>query len=262
MKGVVALLLVANAALFLWIGGPATDDEERFSAQPEVNPEGVLLLHEIRASGAAASAPATPAADQPSAGASVSESSDGTRVAGGESIRPNHPAPALAADGGSACYRIGPFKAEAHWLAANRWMRARQLDYQAVRSERREMRAVRVYLGPFKSRDAAQPVMDDLEDRGIEHFADSGEGRSVRISLGYFTQEALAVKFIAHLLSQGVEARSRLEYRVMGPFDWMEASLPTADRERLLSRNWQGATMLPIPCDGISPPNKSDQSRP
>ena len=232
MRWVVALLLFANVALYLWVGDRTGDDAQGLSAEPEVNREGMLLLHEIRQGNqATAAAPATK-----------------------PSPSPGKLAPDARAN--LSCYRIGPFKKDADWQAANRWMRARQFAYQAVRSESREMRAVRVYLGPFDSRAAARPVMNWLKERGIEHFADPGEQGLVRVSLGYFTQEALAVKFIAHLLSQGVEASSRPEYRAMGPFDWMEASVATARRDLLLSRPWpgKGVAVLEIHCGEISPP--------
>lgn len=252
MRWVVALLLFANVAFYLWIGERAGDGERGLSAEPEVNREGMLLLHEIRQGNRlTAAAPAT----KPSPGKPAPDADSTAPAAANGTLRPAvvAPTPIIRAD--LLCYRIGPFKKEADWRAANRWMRSRQFDYQVVRSESREMRAVRVYLGPFDSRAAARPVMNKLEDRGIEHFINLGERGLVRVSLGYFTQDALAVKFIAHLLSQGVEASSRPEYRAMGPFDWMEASVATR-RDLLLSHNWpgKGVAVLEIDCGEISPP--------
>lgn len=242
MKWTVALLLLANAALYLWVGERAGHRWQVPLAQPEVNHEGMLLLHELAGTGrpVASAAPAakTPAPPPP------------------EKTRQPGVAPTAVAPVDISCYRIGPFKKNAGWLIASRWMKFQRFDYRAVRSQSREMRAVRVFLGPFDSHAAARPVMNWLDDRGIGHFTDPGEHGQVRISLGYFIQEALAVKFVAHLLSQGIEASSRLEYRAMGPFDWMEASINTARHTALLSHDWpeKGAAVLAIGCHEISPP--------
>ena len=236
LKWSVALLLAANAVFYLWTGEAPDYDAQAPSAQPEVNREGMLLLDELDAAGGA---PAL-ATDSP---ASVSKTPRQISVA-----------PTAAAD--LSCYRIGPFRKEPGWLDANRWMRARQFSYQAVRGESREMRAVRVYLGPFDSPAAAQPMMNWLTERGIEHFISQETSGRAHISLGYFTQEALAVKFVAHLLSRGVEANSKPEYRAMGPFNWMEASIDIARRDVLLSHHWpaRGVAVLEIRCSEIAPP--------
>ena len=83
MRWVVALLLFANVALYLWVGDRTGDDAQGLSAEPEVNREGMLLLHEIRQGNQATAAPAT----KPS---------------------PGKLAPDARAD--LSCYRIGPFK--------------------------------------------------------------------------------------------------------------------------------------------------------
>ena len=231
MKWSVGLLLLANVALYLWLDERNEDHEQVPLAQPEVNREGMLLLHEL---GGANSSPAAQA------------TADFT-------------APATTAKGNSSCYRIGPFKEATAWQAANQWMKSRQFAHQAVRSASRELRAIRVYLGPFESHAEAQPIMDWLDERSIEHFIKPGKLEQVRISLGYFIQEALAVKFIAYLLSQDIVANSQPEYRTIGPFDWLEASIAPTRRNALLSHDWRekGVATLEITCNEISPSGKA-----
>ncbi|MGI9310742.1 MAG: SPOR domain-containing protein, partial [bacterium] len=218
LKSAVALLLLANLAVYLWVGGDEFGGGNAAPARPdeaaEINQEGMLLLREIR--------------PPPSAAPVVAP--DDARDASGA---PEKPSAALVEVGPDArisarCYRIGPFAPAEDWAAAGRWMAAQRLAYRAVRSERREMRATRVFLGPFESRAAAAPALRRLEQAGIEHYpispasdSDGGEG-AVLFSVGYFTQAALALRFAADLRARGFDAASRSEYRAVGPFDWME----------------------------------------
>jgi hypothetical protein len=119
-----------------------------------------------------------------------------------------------------------------------------------VRSESRELRAVRVYVGPFESITAAQPAIENLKQRELDHFVYLKDGGQARISLGYFTQEELAVKFVDYLVSQKIEAKSQPEYRTLGPYDWMDVRISSGARGVLLSRDW-GSEVINIdeqPC--------------
>ena len=249
MKWLAGLLLIANVALYLWVGGGGT--EWAGAVEPDVNKEGMLLVSEARTeTGETERSPgANPAAANLANGETVEAA-----------VKPSaadleKPAPAGAGRAALSCYRIGPFRGDAGWLAANQWMTAQKFRYTAVRSESREMRAVRVFLGPFDPAVARQ-MMNGLKEKGIDHYANFKAQREVRISLGYFTQEELAEKFIAHLVSQSIKANSRKEYRAIGPFDWMEAAIDTQRRDSLLSRRWpgKGVAVLKVDCHEISVP--------
>ncbi len=234
MKWVAALLLALNAAIYLWAGG-GNGGGGSAPAEPDVNTEGMLLLSEVPT-----------AARENARNADIEPSGIDSDTA-----RPQRPE--------TSCYRIGPFKAEADWRAATRWMAAQPFAYQALRSESRTMRAIRVFLGPFDSPAAAEPMAEWLKEQGVEHFANAvneGGGGALRLSLGYFTQEELAVKFLAHLQSLGIEADSGVEFRLIGPFDWLEASVETARRDLLLARRWSGpgVAIIEVDCGEISPP--------
>ena len=252
IKWLAGLLLIANVALYLWVGGGGT--ERAGAVEPDVNKEGMLLVSEARTeTGETERVPdANPAA------ANLANAANGETVEAAvkpSAADPEKPAPAGAGRAALACYRIGPFKGEAGWLAANQWMTAQKFRYTAVRSESREMRAVRVFLGPFDPATAKQ-MMNGLKEKGIDHYAYLKAQGEVSISLGYFTQEELAEKFIAHLVSQGIKANSRKEYRAIGPFDWMEAAIDTQRRDSLLSRRWpgKGVAVLKVDCREISVP--------
>ena len=232
MKWLAALLLVANAALYLWAGGNDGGGGERAAAQPDVNADGMRLLGELR--------PRAPVPREPD----TSRNAD---------IEPSGLDPAATPRPASSCYRIGPFKRQADWQAATRWLESQQFVHQAVRSESRQMRAVRVYLGPFESFDAAAPTAEWLTKRGVDHFAKPVDG-GVRLSLGYFVQEELAERYLEQLRARGIEANSDMDYHPIGPFDWLEASVEDARRDVLLGRRWAGSgvAMIEVDCAEIA----------
>lgn len=247
MKWVAGLLLVANVVVYLWATSGESGAGPGASAKPDVNADAMRLLHEIPPSGAADErrAPADAAAAQIAAVRDADIEPSG--------IDARHTA---APGARRSCHRIGPFKGGDDWSSATRWMRAQRFTYQAIRSERRKTRVVRVYLGPFDSQAAAAPALERLKETDFDHFIETDPAdRRIYISLGYFTQEALAAKYVAHLLERDIKARSRDDYRDIGPHDWMEMSVNAADRRGLLlSRNWaeQSAVVVEVDCRDLS----------
>lgn len=136
------------------------------------------------------------------------------------------------------CYRVGPFKDQSLWRRATQWAETEGLVFKPVRSQSRELRAVRVYVGPFRSISAAQPEADVLKEKELDYFVYLHDSNEARISLGYFTQEELATKFVEYLKSQDIAARSQPEYRTLGPFDWMDINISTTARSRIVNRDW------------------------
>lgn len=138
-----------------------------------------------------------------------------------------------------SCYRVGPFKDQSSWRNARQWATDQGLEFTPVRSESRELRAVRVYIGPFVSISAAQQDVDMLDEKELDYFVYLRDNGEARISLGYFTQEELAAKFVNYLSGQNIEAKSQPEYRTLGPYDWMDLRLKSTSRWDLLERDWQ-----------------------
>jgi hypothetical protein len=139
--------------------------------------------------------------------------------------------------GDFSCYRVGPFRQAADWEDAVAWVKGKTWKWEHVRSESRELRAVRVYLGPYDSIGAAQTTIDMLKQKDLDHFVYLREGKA-RISLGYFTQEELATKYVDYLTGQEIQAQSQPEYRTLGPFNWMDIMLESVERSGLLGRQW------------------------
>ncbi|MGR3914183.1 MAG: hypothetical protein OD918_06610 [Gammaproteobacteria bacterium] len=217
MKWLLTLMLAANIAFYLWAGG-----------------RGARIEH-------AAAPPAT---------ADVNR--EGMLLLHELGAREDAPA-----DRAALCYRIGPFKRETAWRAAREWMRAQQFPHTATRSTLRRMRALRVYLGPFNARGAAEAevVARRLAQKNIAYFIDVRKPGEVRVSLGYFIQPALAARYIANLRAlHDIHAKKSVEYPKMGPHDWIEASIDPAQRETLASRVWgdAGVTAATVDCGELA----------
>ena len=236
MRWLTALLLIVNVAVFLWFSGrhggePGPNDV----ARPDINQAGMLLLTEAGPDQADRRAVS---ADRLSA--QGDESADRLDAAGeGDRL------PAA----GPSCYRIGPFKQQDTWQLENEWMKSQNIDFVSVTSDSRQLRAVRVYLGLY-SRAVAETVVQRLKQVGLEYFLYEAEPGKIRISLGYFTQEALAKKFVDHVLAQGFDARLQHEYYILGPYSWMEVAVDSERRRLILERSWaeQAVAALKMSC--------------
>ena len=219
MKWLLALLIAANIGFYLWAGGRGARVEQSAAppAAAEVNREGMLLLQER-------------------AGVARAET---------------------AARGEPLCYRIGPFKRESAWREAREWMRKQQFPHTATRGTTRRMRALRVYLGPFETRAAAEAAAEarGLKRRNIPHFIDDKRPNEVRVSLGFFIQPALAERFRINLRNlHGISAKQSEEYPKMGPHDWIEASIDPAQREALIAQTWgdEGTAAASVDCGELA----------
>ena len=267
MKWIAAILMITNVAVYLWAGGRQSDPiTESAAVQPDVNREGMLLLSEVKPSRAAVSA--TSLAPAPTAGeqAEPEVQSDGsvTTGLGSADIIVSEDIVTVGDDVNQAsvqldsetetkaamCFGVGPFKGEEAWLAATSWMVENNYAYQHVTSESRELRAVRVFLGPYAASADVDPVIALLDQRGLDHFVYQVADGSTRISLGYFTQEELATKFMTYLDSLNIAASSQAEYRRLGPFNWMEIPPGQVDSVTITGRDWNetGVTVLTVSC--------------
>lgn len=237
MKWLLALLLVANAALFMWgrwyrepLVDPAPPAPPRDVAQEKIkllSEPGVRLLLRSRDE-AAAAAPALAA----------------TPSASGAQAR---------------CYRLGPFEQAAGADAAAAVFRARGFEYQRVAEPQTAPLAYYVYLPPLPSRQAAERRRRELTQRGLrDHALMQEEGFENAISLGVFSVEGNARARVVQLARQGIEARVRA---VAGtpPRYWL-ALASTGDRaeelERLARRERPapGAALQARACPATAPP--------
>ena len=273
MKWLAAVLMIINVVVFLGVSDRQIETPiNPADYKPDVNRESMLLLKEVLPSDQLQSdSSGIPNADAPTlvTAPDISALSEG----GAESAKSPTRAPDMASGelvstedstetdqiglqgsetsaasldistgpGEISCYRVGPFKDQSSWRNARQLVTDMGLAFTPVRSESRELRAVRVYIGPFASITAAQQDVDMLDEKELDYFVYLRENGEARISLGYFTQEELAAKFVNYLSSQNIEAKSQPEYRTLGPYDWMDVTLQSTSRWELLERDWQSA---------------------
>jgi len=273
MKWIAAILMILNVLVFLGISDRqveyVADPEE---LQPDVNGDSMLVLKEVY--------PELNESDQPSSGTSggvplivtggddlpetvisddtlatveVSGQGEATLVETEENVQESEidlaalvPAESGSLPTGLSCYRIGPFKSGSIWSRANSWVQSQDISITPVRSESRELRAVRVYVGPFESIAAAQGDVEALKQKELDYFVYLRDDNQARISLGYFTQEELSIKFVDYLKTQNIEAKSQPEYRTLGPYDWMDVEIEGERRGLILDREWGDEEVLTV----------------
>lgn len=261
MKWIAAILMIANVTVFLWASGRQDIVEEiKLVSSPDVNKQGMLLLSEasgIKRIGVIEESlqvnqpeddeASQPDAEQPATGDNKVTVLPGDElivsedlIEDGETVVASTAATADIPDNRDlSCYRIGPFRKDEPWKSAQAWMDEQQIPFKHVTSESRELRAVRVFLGPFTSASNTQAAVRELKQKNLDHFVYEIEAGITRVSLGYFTQEELATKFLGYLKTIDVEASSQPEFRTLGPFNWMEISVEGTNLDQLTSHNWK-----------------------
>lgn len=201
MKWFVGLLVVVNAALFLWATGHNPGQPASASAYPVVSAESMRLLSEVRA-------------------------------------RTDS-----AAEGGADCARIGPFVNSAVASLAAQKLDAMSLRYNRRTVKSREIRAFRVFLGPFEGQSSLEAQRRLLDSGGIEDYyvkRDERNGVGI-ISLGLFSQREGAQALLDRLARNEVQARLRAEDRVLKPNYWLEINDPAVARDipsELANASW------------------------
>ncbi|MEA3292627.1 MAG: SPOR domain-containing protein [Pseudomonadota bacterium] len=138
----------------------------------------------------------------------------------------------------TACFRVGPFKVKQLLNAVSIALRQEGVRFRVVQSKGRELKATRVYLGPYASRAEAGAMIERLKSMGLPAYIYRSDGGQLRVSLGYFTQEGLATKYTAALEQKGVQAKIEPEFKMLGPFDWLEIRVRRGDAGSIKGRNW------------------------
>ena len=117
-------------------------------------------------------------------------------------------------------------------------MVARDISFEEVTTHTRELKAMRVFVGPFRDQSQIKSAIDWLKSNNLDSYPFKGEDGLTRVSLGYFTQKGLADKFLAHLTSLGVGAKTSQEFRRLGPYKWLETNVTKTDEKSLSVASW------------------------
>ncbi len=230
MKWIVILLMIANVAIYLW-ASQHQESVNEVTINPksdDFNKDGMLTLSEVENMQQSVSEivdlgkkPTKETESSVTASKTVQRRIDSTN-----------------------CYQLGPFKKEESWQADTQWMEQNQIVFRRIISDSRELQVVRVFLGPYQTMASAESAERRLKSEKQEYFDKyydkiyRDENDAIRISLGYFTQEELANKLLVHLNSIDIPAKSQLEYRQLGSFNWLVITIDKTNKSRVMNRRW------------------------
>ena len=194
MKILISLLLLLNVGVYLWDQSDfAIKPRDPFEARPPIKPESMRLLTTI----------------------------DKTTELG-QSVQPDTPLPEVALSQ-DQCFRVGPFTSQTTLEKASAKLQSLRLTSDSKTVAARQIRAYRVYLGPFNKKVDVEKQRKQLKKKGIEEFyVIQDAAKETSISLGLFSQQESANKFIDNLKNKEVEAESRQELRTIGERYWIE----------------------------------------
>jgi len=138
-----------------------------------------------------------------------------------------------APGGQPRCVRIGPFVSSAVVALAAQKLEAMSLSYTRRTVKSREIRAFRVFLGPFQSASAIDTQRRLLDAAGVEDYyvKRSEQGGGGIISLGLFSQRDGAEVMRRKLSRKDIEAKLRTEQRILQPNFWLEINDSAVARE-------------------------------
>jgi hypothetical protein len=214
MRWLVAILLVLNVGLYLWLTGPGKKVADPGVVElSAINPQSMRLL------------------------------TDADRVA-------DVPASGVV----SICVRIGPFVAPGAAAQARELLDEFRLSYATDTIKAREVRAFRVYVGPYEASDLAEIMRERLRDREIEHYMMTEADGTRMFSLGLFSREVRAERYVETVAVEGIEANLREEFRKLAASEWLEIRDLAVDsdaRRRLEVADWNEAhaKLRRIPCN-------------
>lgn len=186
-KPLVALLILANVGIYLWATGVEPPE-------PVLVPPPPIALPAMRLVQETAPAP-----------------------------RPGVPAADAAAAAARPCQRIGPILQPAEADALSRELARIKLPHRQNVQNERQIRRWRVYLGPYPDSGAMESRRAELKKAGItdQYVKRESDGREI-LSLGIFSQSALADRYVQELRDKGVHPLIRPEDFPLGSVIWIE----------------------------------------
>ena len=226
MKWIAGILLLCNAGLFLWNFGTRPDATE--FVRPPVNGETMMLLSEMMP---AQSAPRKQTKKQPENATAVE--------------LPVEP---------TLCLRIGPFHDINEVTDSGDRLKQLSLPFESRTVKAREIRAYRVYIGPFSNQQAIEVQRQLLNESGVtDHYVKRQAGEKDIISLGLFSQNTGADALVRDLKSKTVTALTRVEERTLSSTHWLElrdSKANRAARAQLSSLEWgdERTKLSEFPC--------------
>jgi hypothetical protein len=183
MKWLAALLILANIGIYLWSTG-IEPPEPALLPPPPINLPAMRLVQE--------KAPAAKPAATPAPVAKL-------------------------------CLRIGPFMQAAEAEALSRELASLKLAHRKNVQGGRQIRRWRVYLGPYPDAGAMESRRVELKKLGVadQYVKRESDGRDI-LSLGLFSQSAIADRYVQELRIKGVHPLIRPEDFPLGSVIWID----------------------------------------
>jgi hypothetical protein len=232
IRWLVAVLLLANVAVFMWIRWHAAplESPDVPPERAEVAPEKMRLINE-----------------------------KGVRLVARAQPPPATTVPAVAA---KTCARLGPFAGEEEAARAASILGEKEIRFERQKEERRSVTGYRVILPPFPSRQAAEAKRQELNRLGFrDHALIQEEGKTHALSLGLYAIEANAQRHLRRLSEKGVEARLQPLHQTRTVY-WLELRLDEPPLAGLRREKWGGGAAILIEACPSLPPAPTPEKPP
>ena len=140
-----------------------------------------------------------------------------------------------SSDQAAACFRIGPFLRETRVKTASKHIEDLAIDYQLIVRQPNNVKASRVFVGPFEGASEAVVARKKLTDGGInDHFHRRESDESYIVSLGIYSKKESAVNQQSKFREKNIAAKVREEQTRLPKSFWIELSAST-EKEKLES---------------------------
>jgi hypothetical protein len=260
MKWLVSILVIANISLFLWFTRQNADTSvDGVFLRPDVNPKSMQLLKEAVGEDVLAEYERNAQIEQnreadKANALTTEENRSQTTPPSNESATTNNSETTQAKPLANICVRIGPFESSSIWKRSRAWVQKTAITVKSLRGEGRQFKATRIYLGPYTNVAEAEPTIKRLKKLKLDHFKYRDRSEQTRISMGYFTQETLAIKYVAYLKTLDLTTQTESDYRDLASQDWIEAIIADNHQASYLARKWgeKNSKAAVIPCSTLN----------
>ncbi len=105
------------------------------------------------------------------------------------------------------CYRVGPYTAQGALDNAVSVISEQNIEFAVTEvSSEKQIKAARVYIGPFSSDDAMQSMRAQLKEKRVDHYVINLKGKNL-LQLGYFSGLSRGQNYQKRLVKEGFEAK-------------------------------------------------------
>ena len=270
LKWVAIGLLIINVSVFLSIGSQTNQSDEAIPIQSVgVNEQAMLLLHEVEDNPPSFSTLTTPQPEADNDSDRKEEAGiEGVVVRGLSNEQNDLPSTELSIlpivndektqspermyaeqQATEICFRVGPFNDEQSVQKASAWMIDNAISAETITGNSREIKAIRVFAGPFLQRQPLQRYTAELKikqlqfkemNRELEYYVYGDSETGYFVSFGYFHQQELASKYLEDLQAVDIQAELETKYEIVGPLYWLQATVPNDFVNQFQSREWTG----------------------